>query len=102
MVLEVPFENSSVVSFGDEDVEEDHADEQRDHQETASADNNLDFSGIKPVSRNSGGRTVSTQARLRRQGLRNSKSGEGGTNFVVQSIRRGSEDWRGLSKSEGY
>jgi hypothetical protein len=102
MVLEVPprqqSENSSV-SFGDEAVEEDR-DEQRDNQETASEDNNLAFANIKPVSRSPGGRTVSTQARLRRQGLRKSKSGDGGTNFVVQSIRRGSDDWRGLSKSE--
>jgi hypothetical protein len=98
MVLEVPrnenHRGSSSVSFGDEDVEE-------DHQETDdSADNHLDFASIKPVSQSPGGRTISTQARLRRQGLRESTSGNGGTNFVVQSIRRGSDDWRGLSKSE--
>lgn len=88
-----------MVAFEDDEDVEDHCDEQqRDKQETASEDNNLDFSNIKHVPQRPSSRTNSTRSQLRRQGLRKSKRGEGGTNFVVQSIRRGSDDWRGLSK----
>lgn len=64
--------------------------EQRDSQEERAPD----FSSISPPSR--GDRTVSTQVRLRRQGLRDSTEGE--ANFAVRSTRRGSTDWRNLIK----
>jgi hypothetical protein len=95
MVLEVSRQQND-----EEDAVEENRDEQRDYHETVSEDDNLDFADIMPVPRSPGGRTISTQDRLRRQGLRKSNSGDGGTNFVVQSIRRGSDDWRGLSKSQ--
>jgi hypothetical protein len=92
MVFPKQTECRGSVTFDDDEVEDD---EQRETTETSSED--ADFSNVKPLSpRSPGGRTVSTQARLQRQGLKKSKSG--GTNFVVQSIRRGSDDWRGMLK----
>jgi hypothetical protein len=94
MVQGFPQQNESngAVTFDIEHVEDD---EQKDNQETASEGS--DFSDVPvPPRSGRGGRTVSTQARLQRQGLRNSKSSV--ANFAVKSIRRGSDDWRGLSK----
>jgi class 3 adenylate cyclase len=73
------------------DEEKDH----QDHQETSS-DEDMDFSNVRPVQRLAGNRTVSTSARLQRQGLSISKNG--GSNFAVKSIRRGSDEWRTLIK----
>jgi hypothetical protein len=73
-----------------------HSDQDEDVEDDTDELEGFNFSNIKPALL--GGRTVSTQARLKRQGLRKSKKGNGGTNFVVQSIRRGSDDWRNLSK----
>jgi class 3 adenylate cyclase len=53
-----------------------------------------DFTRLKPVQMRPGERTVSTSLRLRRQGFQMSKSGV--NNFVVKSIRRGSDEWNSL------
>lgn len=42
----------------------------------------------------SGGRSLITEMRLRKQGL--SRTGSAGNSFAVQSIRRGSRDWQAL------
>jgi class 3 adenylate cyclase len=52
------------------------------------------FAALKPTRHRPGERTVSTSLRLRRQGFTLPKSGS--LDFVVKSIRRGSDEWNGL------
>lgn len=53
--------------------------------------------GIPKPKQSIGGRTASTQVRLRRQGFQ-ALSRDKTVNFVVRSIRRGSDDWLSLIK----
>ncbi|EEC45052.1 predicted protein [Phaeodactylum tricornutum CCAP 1055/1] len=57
-------------------------------------DDDFDFSHIAPLGRSKGERTISTTIRLSKQGFRHKRT----DNFAVQSIRRGSEDWKNLIK----
>jgi len=72
------------------DDENEKLQESRDEESSGSIP---DFSQVAPVQRL---RTNSTQARLRRQGFRESRSSM--NNFAVRSIRRGSDDWRSMIK----